>query len=374
MSKRTSILAVYEKFEKLVARLPMPLQKPILAELDPVKKLFLLQRAPRIVLIGERAADKAQLLNALFDAEVLHADEAAERSAGWEEITRPGHGTIHLLDARLPATTAGVKRALTAEAPDVFLFLRSPVKSDADADIERGAEILHWSDQQQEVRPAVLGVIVRTGSADAEPARKKLNAELMAHPSFDNRLTATMAVFGFETKSDGRKSVERFALALAEKLPLESRLDFARLCAVRPVQAQIAQTLVRSVTAMCTAIGTQPIPIADFPVLTTLQVMLVAGVGYISGREMSTKLAGQFLAAVGANIGAGLVLREGARALLKFLPLWGNAISGAVAGAGTYAIGRAAIGHFVEGISLTDARQLFRLSKPKRRELRSAQT
>src|SRR5438552_19150524 len=143
----------------------------------------------------------------------------------------------------------------------------------------------------------------------------------------------------------------------------------ARLCGVRPVQLKIAQALIKSVTAICTAIGTQPIPIADFPVLTTLQVMLVAGIGYISGRELSTKLAGEFIAALGANIGAGLVLREGARALLKFLPGWGSAISGAVAGAGTYAIGRAATGYFVEGLSIKDARQIFRRIKSKRREL-----
>ena len=35
-----------------------------------------------------------------------------------------------------------------------------------------------------------------------------------------------------------------------------------------------------------------------------------------------------------------MVLREGARAAVKLLPGWGNAISGGVAAAGTYAIGR----------------------------------
>jgi uncharacterized protein (DUF697 family) len=57
------------------------------------------------------------------------------------------------------------------------------------------------------------------------------------------------------------------------------------------------------------------------------------------------------------------VLREGARAAAKFVPVWGNAISGAVAGAGTYAMGRAAAAFFIEGVSIGDARNIFRRKK-----------
>ena len=46
-------------------------------------------------------------------------------------------------------------------------------------------------------------------------------------------------------------------------------------------------------------------------------------------------------------------LVRGARALLKFFPGWGNIVCGAVAGAGTYAIGRAAVVYFLEGLTLT---------------------
>jgi len=61
-----------------------------------------------------------------------------------------------------------------------------------------------------------------------------------------------------------------------------------------------------------------------------------------------------------------MVLREGARALLKFFPGWGNIVCGAVAGAGTYAIGRASIVYFVEGLTLKDARRAY-LSSSKQR-------
>ena len=123
---------------------------------------------------------------------------------------------------------------------------------------------------------------------------------------------------------------------------------------------QIAQVVIKSVTAISAAIGAQPIPLADFPILTSLQATMVASIMHISGREMSVKLAGEFMAALGANIGVGLVLRESARALAKFVPLWGHAVSGAVAAAGTYAMGRAASAYFIEGLSLTAARGIFR--------------
>jgi len=38
------------------------------------------------------------------------------------------------------------------------------------------------------------------------------------------------------------------------------------------------------------------------------------------------------------------------------LPVWGHVISGGVAGAGTYALGRAAITYFIEGHSMPRVR------------------
>ena len=87
---------------------------------------------------------------------------------------------------------------------------------------------------------------------------------------------------------------------------------------------------------------------------------------YISGRERSLRAATEFLGALGANVGAGMLLREGTRALLKFFPGWGNVVCGMVAGAGTYAIGRAATAYFLEGVSLKDARRTYLTSRRRR--------
>lgn len=154
--------------------------------------------------------------------------------------------------------------------------------------------------------------------------------------------------------------------ALVQLLPLDARLEFARVSGEPSAQKEIATMLTRSTAAVCTAIGAQPIPLADFPILTSLQATMVAGIVHATGREWDMRLARDFLAALGANLGLGFLLREGARAAVKLLPGWGNAISGAVAGAGTYAVGRAASAYFIEGLPMPEARRRFSFLKNKK--------
>jgi uncharacterized protein (DUF697 family) len=167
----------------------------------------------------------------------------------------------------------------------------------------------------------------------------------------------------------------RLMSLLARELPNEARLEMIRISRDREAQREVAQLLVKSATAVSTAIGAQPIPLADLPILTSLQLMMVSGIMYVSGRERSLRAAAEFAGALGANVGAAMLLREGARAILKFFPGWGNIVCGLVAGSGTYAIGRASTAYFVEGVSLKDARRTYLANRKKRRrrELEEAQ-
>jgi uncharacterized protein (DUF697 family) len=152
---------------------------------------------------------------------------------------------------------------------------------------------------------------------------------------------------------------------LAQQLPNTAKIEIIRISRDREAQQHVAQMLIKSTTAICTAIGAQPIPLADMPILTALQVMMVSGIMYVSGRERSLRAAAEFITALGANMGAGMLLREGARAILKFFPGWGNVVCGMVAGAGTYAIGRAASAFFIGGVSLKDARRKYLTDRKK---------
>ena len=157
-------------------------------------------------------------------------------------------------------------------------------------------------------------------------------------------------------------------------MPNEARVELVRSGGDKHAQAEIAEMLVKSTSAICAAIGAQPIPLADLPILTTLQLVMVSGIMYISGRERSLRAATEFVGAIGANVGLGMILREGTRAALKFFPGWGNVVCGMVAGAGTFAIGRAATVYFIEGATLRDARRAFARHKKKRIALPGSKT
>jgi uncharacterized protein (DUF697 family) len=143
---------------------------------------------------------------------------------------------------------------------------------------------------------------------------------------------------------------------------LEGELDAARKSPDKDAKLAVTKKIVTTCSAVCTAVGVEPIPLADFPILTSLQVLMIASIMHVSGREITRKAIAEFLGALGMNIGAGLVLREGARAASKLLPGFGSAISGAIAGGATYTLGRAATAYFIEGASLPEVRKFFRKS------------
>jgi uncharacterized protein (DUF697 family) len=357
--KPFSFLSLYEKLESLVQRLPEPLQQPILKEITPIKTLFLLQRAPRIVLLGQSGLGKVEIVNALFGSEVVQPGEENLSDGAWQTVAPGGRGALRLLDARRPVSLNMLKAALTAEAPDLFLFIGSdghPAEA-LTADLDHAEQILSFTESRHTSRARMLGILVSGAPGDAERARQNLHSTLHSRTALSDRMAGTLALAG-------GGEADRLAQLIAIELPGEAHLEMARLSGNRALQKQIAQIVIKSVTAISAAVGAQPIPLADFPILTSLQAGMVASIMHISGREMSPKLAGEFIAAVGANVGVGLVLREGARGAIKLLPFWGNAISGAVAATGTYTIGRSAVGYFIEGLSMKDAQRLLQ-RKPK---------
>ena len=184
--------------------------------------------------------------------------------------------------------------------------------------------------------------------------RQHPDAMLAAEPALARRVPRALS-------SDDPACVE----AICAALPLPAQLEFARLTNARRAQAHIAGSLLKSFSAVCGVIGVQPIPLADMPILTTLQTLMVGMIIHTTGRPFSARLVAEFLGALGFNIGAGLALREGARAVVRIVPIWGNAVSGFIAGAGTYAIGKAAIAYFIEETPINETRRIFRSLLPR---------
>jgi uncharacterized protein (DUF697 family) len=345
-----NLLALYEKLEALLRRLPEGLHQPILRELEPLKTLFLKQRPPRLLLLGDRTASRSEIINSLFNAPVAHPAEDITQTGSWDHFSLGGRGTLHVLDARRPQLEGVLQRSLAATAPDLIIYVRRSSSLDETfaADLDHAASLIQSLASPHGQAPRLIGL--QTGPDAGEDHRLELHGALFTKPNVAELIVSVILA------ADRTRLVEQIAI----ELPGESQLEMARLSQNRDLQRQIAGVLVKSVTAICGAIGAQPIPLADFPILTSLQATMVASIAHISGREFNARLAGEFLTAVGANIGVALILREGARAGAKFLPGWGHAISGGVAAAGTYSVGRAAAAYFIDGVSLTDAQNIFR--------------
>jgi uncharacterized protein (DUF697 family) len=84
------------------------------------------------------------------------------------------------------------------------------------------------------------------------------------------------------------------------------------------------------------------VPGADFPVLTLQQIRLVLRIGAAYGVELDADRVPEVLAV----IGSGLAFRTVARQALVFVPVGGWLVKGAVAYAGTRAVGEAALRYF----------------------------
>src|SRR5213592_304323 len=352
---QTTLLRIAEKLERLAGRLPSKIQKAVLSELTPLKELFLQQRPPRFLLIGSSTMPTPRILNALFSPDAHEQMNVAVMPVHrWVDWDISGHGTISVLDARGADASAAaqVEDDLKRQPPDiVFVFDDGEPKIEKASDhnsTELALRVQHdfgGSFGDAKVIGIAFGSDMRT--AQFEEALK-------AQPVLRGRLLKIIVfsdVHGAETR--GLLSL------LARELPNQSKIEIIRISRDREAQQHVAQLLIKSTTAICTAIGAQPIPLADLPILTSLQVMMVSGIMYVSGRERSLRAAAEFITALGANVGAGMLLREGARAILKFFPGWGNVVCGMVAGAGTYAIGRAASAFFIGGVSLRDARRKY---------------
>lgn len=382
---RPSLLHIIERLEAFLGKLPATIQKPVIHELTPLKQLFLQQRAPRFVLTGANKLPVQEVVTALFAwVSLAESRDILMELFRWQPIDLGGHGTIDLLDARGAgaSTMSNIQEELQRQPADVFLHLadNANLARDPSRDIANLAAFIA-SNSAARTEAKVIGILIHDEAQAARvmhngenhsptqaSARSKLQDTLQEKLEIRKHLLQSFELsfmpggaIGDESKAD----VQRFLSLLARELPNEARIEMVRIAHDRAAQIEIAQMLVKSTTAICTAIGAQPIPLADLPILTALQLAMVSGIMYISGRERSLRAATEFVGALGVNVGAGMLLREGTRALLKFFPGWGNVVCGVVAGAGTYGIGRAAIVYFLEGVSLKDARRTYLASRKK---------
>lgn len=370
--------------------------------------------------MGRRGSGKSALINALFGAQVrsIGPVSAQTGATSWETYMHGGRA-IEILDSRglqegsAPAESdsaaspedsliAGVR----AHCPDIILFTVKAKEVDAAiaGDLVGLARVHRAAVRIHEYAPKILAVITQCDELDPsdidlsaddpeksehiEQAVEVLKEHLQEHDyiwqHLARRVVPTSAKMRFEpdgtvnVRRDYRWNIDALALAIQEVLPNEAQLNFVRMAQFRVVQRRVAKNIIHVTAVVCGAIGMEPIPVADLPVLTSIQMVMILAIAYISGRDISLEAAKEFAAALGVNIGAAFTLREVARGLLKLIPAAGNAASAAIAMAGTEAIGNAAILYYIDRRSVDEIRNqlpgmLDRLLKRKPEDNDSAE-
>ena len=376
-----SLLQIVERLESLAGKLPSKIQKPVLSELTPLKQLFLQQRPPRFLFCGSTKISLGELINTLFfSAYSTRASDVPFTAPRWCDFSVPERGTISVLDARAAGDSVAVQvqNELNDQGADIiFLLNDGQIAHEAEKrDLDDLIRCLAWN-KTDGAGPKVIGIIIPPPEQaiafdETNLSIFRLQSALRSNLPIREHLLEVLGLPSVD-RDDAleipQPEAQRLMSILTRELPNEARMEMIRISRNREAERQVAQMLVKSTTAICAAIGAQPIPLADLPILTSLQLMMISGIMYVSGRERSVRAAAEFIGALGANVGAAVLLREGIRAMLKFFPGWGNVVCGLVAGSATYAIGRAATAFFVEGVSLKDARRTYLTGRKKRARL-----
>ncbi|HYO66205.1 MAG TPA: GTPase, partial [Archangium sp.] len=394
----------------LLDRVPDPLARDIRQKIAHLRALLLEQRSPNLVLVGRRGAGKSSLINAFFGAHVAEVGHVKAQTGQGRWFDVQGElGTLSILDTRglqegsrpeehdaadtpLDSILAEVRR----KAPDALLFLikASEVDSAIDADLDVLTHIASAVEQAHGVRPPLIGVVTHCDLLEpkrtdlhlpesqdptelqeklrhVEAVERQLRDKLRSRPELRGELVNVLGVSTYLSwrpdgtiRSDERWRLGELAQVLFRELPEQGRLVLARVTRVRTLQEELATTLTRAMASLCMGVALVPIPVADIIPITSAQLSLIAGIGWISGRQLDLKASSEFLTALGVNVGAAFALREAARALVKFVfPGAGNVVSGAVAFAGTLAIGTAARAYFLRGVSAEEAHRLYQATR-----------
>lgn len=119
-----------------------------------------------------------------------------------------------------------------------------------------------------------------------------------------------------------------------------------------------AAKIIRSSTLLSLAAGLEPVPLVDIPILLGTQIRLVLRIAAIYGEPLTASRAREVI----ATITAGLAMRYAAEELAKLVPFGGDLVSGAIAAAGTWALGQVVVEYFEGGKKLNSwqLRQMFR--------------
>jgi uncharacterized protein (DUF697 family)/predicted GTPase len=358
-----------------------------------VEQLITNSRPPRIYLFGRSGHGKSSILNALADREIATVGDieptttAAEpviidfsdKSSKWEVIDSRGiFESTRPLGATSQDPLTQVKDEVVHYKPDVILHvIAAPEVRTLENDIKAYKAVCQAL--QREVGVPTLIVVNKADTIgggrewppDTSAKKRQLIINLLDYTSrvigvATHPISPDFPEKGYQASGGGyvgiipacsfiddvhddRWNIETLSKFIGEHLPRDAQLAFyqgqGRMILIR----SLSTNLIRRFATISAMIGSTPTPFVDNVVLAPLQMLMVACVGGLSCRSFTTKTARDYVAASGLVIG-GLQAVGVLRGFVELaLPVIGLAISGAIAAASTYGIGKAAEAYFFSG-------------------------